>query len=171
MNFKEKIKSFIFQKGHVTGLEFHNDEIHIKVESPTFKNPIKIRKEDITFFSYSKRQPFVGIKFLGIRTRKGNFIYRSETMEKDIYPKLLEFLGVKRLKFIRRRAISLQLIFASVLFVLEIIFYHKAWGNIPTLLSLFGALNVIGAIYNFISIQKNIRDLLGFQNKKSFLKY
>lgn len=163
MNIKEKIKSFIFQRGHVTGLEFHSDEIHIKEENPTLRSPIKIRREDISFFSYSRCQPFVGIEFLGIRTKKGSFNYQSKSMERDIYLKMLEFLGVERLTYMRRRVIIFQLIFASILFACGFYSYYNGLGNIHSLLILFGALNVVGAIYNFFIFRKHIHDLLDFK--------
>lgn len=165
MNIKEKLKNNFFRKGQVIGLEFSNGEIHIKEEN-SFNGPVKLKREDITFFSYSKKQPFVGIEFLGIRTRKGQFIYRSETMKKNLYLQMLEFLGVKRLKSIRKRIIIIQLLFASILFSLGGISHQKGLGNIHSLLFIFGAINVIGAIYNFISIRRQILDLLAFEKMK-----
>ena len=162
LNIKQKINSVI-QRGLVEGLEFHRDELHIREKNTTFQSPVKLKKEDITFFSYNKSQPFMGIEFLGIRTTKGSFNYQSESMERYIYFKMLEFLGVERLKYMRRRVIIFQLLFASMLFACGFYFYYKGWGSLYSLLNLFGALNLVGAIYNFLIIRKHIHKLLDFK--------
>lgn len=159
MSFVDELKIKLFRKWDISGMDFYNGEIHIKQEPAAYVNPIKIKPEDVTFFSYDKRQPLVGIEFLSLKTKKGNFIYRSETMEKDLYYKVLEFLGINRLRSMRKRVIIIQLLFASLLFSLGIISYRSGRGNIHSLLFTFGMINVIGAIYHFIRIQRQIRDL------------
>lgn len=159
MSFIGEMKIKLFRKWDIIGMDFYNGEIHIKQENADYMNPIKIKPEDVTFFSYDKRQPFVGIEFLGLKTKKGNFIYRSETMEKDLYYKMLDFLGVDRLRSMRKRVIMIQLLFASVLFSLGIISYRSGRGNIHSLLFTFVMINVISAIYHFMRIQRQIRDL------------
>lgn len=157
MSLVSKIKYLFLIKGKLANLQFSDGFLLLKEKYPSTRI-ITLRPNEVKFFSYSKSQPLIGLKFLGIKSTKGDFVLRSEFLGEEVYFKMLDFLGLERLVSIQKKIIRPPLLMAIVLFVLGMVSYKYKYSNIYYFLFFLGIVNIAGAISIYKIMENQIRD-------------